>query len=102
MIELRGRRWTLFTVGALALTATACAASANPQAGTSLNDAATAGFVLGLWHGLIAPITFIISLFSEQIGIYEVHNNGAWYDGGFVLGLGFLVGGGSSGVRAAR
>jgi hypothetical protein len=101
-MKLLGRPWTLLIVGVLALTATACAAGANPEAGTTLNDAASAGFVLGVWHGLIAPITFIISLFSEQIGIYEVHNNGAWYDGGFVLGLGFLVGGGSSGVRAAR
>jgi hypothetical protein len=27
-----------------------------------------AGFWLGLWHGLIAPITFILSLIREDIG----------------------------------
>lgn len=75
-----------------------CAPEANPQADT----AAAAGFWLGLWHGVIAPVTFVISLFSAEVGIYEVHNTGAWYDGGFVLGLGFIVGGGSSGVRGAR
>jgi len=35
-----------------------------------------AGFWLGLWHGLIAPITFVISLFSDNVNFYEVHNNG--------------------------
>jgi hypothetical protein len=81
---------------ALGLVLTACAAGANPEAG------AGAGFWLGLWHGLIAPVTFVISLFSDTVGIYEVSNTGAWYDGGFVLGLGFIVGGSSSGARSAR
>jgi hypothetical protein len=30
-----------------------------------------AGFWLGLWHGLIAPITFTLSLFKEDIGVYD-------------------------------
>jgi hypothetical protein len=46
-----------------------------------------AGFWSGLWHGLICIITFIISLFSENVGIYEVNNTGGWYDFGFVLGI---------------
>ena len=83
---------------ALAVLLTACAAGANPEAGAG----AAAGFWLGLWHGLIAPVTFVISLFSDNVGIYEVSNTGGWYDGGFVLGLGFIVGGGSSGARSAR
>ena len=53
------------------------------------------GFLYGLWHGFIAPITFIISLFSDTIAMYEVNNNGGWYDFGFVLGSGILFGGGS-------
>ena len=52
-----------------------------------------AGFWLGLWHGLIAPITFILSLFKEDIGIYEVHNNGRWYNFGFIFGLMIVFGG---------
>jgi hypothetical protein len=79
----------------------ACAAEANPAAQTSGPDGSIAGFWLGLWHGLIAPVTFVISLFSDTVGIYEVHNNGGWYDGGFVLGLGFIVGGGSTGAHQA-
>jgi hypothetical protein len=55
-----------------------------------------AGFWMGLWHGIIAPITFIISLFTDSVSMYEVHNTGGWYDFGFVLGAGILFGGGGS------
>ena len=92
-----GRRRMLVTtvaVVALALMLTAWAAGANPSAGGG-----EAGFWLGLWHGLIAPVAFVISLFRDGVGIYEVQNSGAWYDFGFVVGLGFLVGGGSSAGR---
>ena len=54
-----------------------------------------AGFFMGLWHGIIALFTFIISLFTDKVSLYEVHNTGAWYDFGFVLGAGILFGGGS-------
>jgi len=54
------------------------------------------GFLGGLWHGLIAPFSFIGSLFSDNIAIYAVNNTGGWYDFGFVLGSGILFGGGSS------
>ncbi len=51
-----------------------------------------AGFWAGLWHGLICLITFIISLFNDSVGIYEVSNNGGWYRFGFVLGLAIAFG----------
>lgn len=54
------------------------------------------GFWYGLWHGIISPITFIISLFSDSVGIYEANNNGGWYNFGFILGCGMIFGGGSS------
>ena len=53
------------------------------------------GFWAGLWHGLIAPISFIGSLFSDNIAMYAINNNGSWYNFGFVLGAGILFGGGS-------
>jgi len=43
---------------------------------------------MGLWQGLISPLTFIVSLFTDDVSIYEVHNNGGWYDFGFILGIG--------------
>jgi hypothetical protein len=92
---------TLALLIVVVLLVSACAAGANPRAGTATAAGTVAGFWLGLWHGIIAPVTFVISLFSDGVGIYEIHNSGAWYDLGFVLGLGFLVGGGSSGVHGA-
>jgi hypothetical protein len=53
------------------------------------------GFWGGLWHGIIAPISFIGSLFRDDIAMYAVNNNGGWYDFGFVLGAGILFGGSS-------
>ena len=54
------------------------------------------GFWGGLWHGIIAPLSFIGSLFSDSIALYAVNNTGGWYDFGFVLGAGILFSGGSS------
>lgn len=54
------------------------------------------GFWSGLWHGFIAPISFIGSLFIDDIAMYAVNNNGGWYNFGFVLGAGILTIGGSN------
>jgi hypothetical protein len=86
----------------LLLTLASCAAGPNTQ--RSVADAAghVAGFWLGLWHGIIAPITFIISLFTNHVNVYQIHNNGNWYNFGFVLGAGILFGGGAAGSRRRR
>jgi len=57
-----------------------------------------AGFWRGLLHGSIAPITFIVSLFNPNVHMYEVHNNGGWYNFGYLLGLAVILGGGHGGV----
>jgi len=54
--------------------------------------ATPAGFWAGLWHGIIAPITFIVSLFADGVRIYETNNRGRWYDFGFMLGIGAYAG----------
>jgi hypothetical protein len=78
----------------LVLVLSACAPGANPEVGTAVVEGGDpAGFWLGLWHGIIAPVTFVISLFVDTINVYEVHNSGNWYDFGFVLGAGILFGG---------
>ncbi len=46
-----------------------------------------AGFFSGVWHGWIAPISLIVSLFNEDIGIYEIYNTGGWYDFGFYIAI---------------
>jgi hypothetical protein len=56
-----------------------------------------------LWQGFIAPFALIVSLFNNHVSIYEVHNNGGWYNVGFVLGASiFFGGGGGAGARASR
>lgn len=57
------------------------------------------GFLAGLWHGIIAPVSFIGSLFSDNIAMYAVNNNGGWYDFGFVIGAGILFGGGGNAAK---
>lgn len=94
-------RIAVVLVGATLLLA-ACTAGVNPEVGASPPDGDVAGFWLGLWHGIIAPVTFVISLFTESVSLYEVHNNGNWYDFGFVLGAGILLGGGGLGTRRTR
>ena len=58
-----------------------------------------AGFWAGLWHGIIAWVTLILGIFTDRVGVYEVHNTGGWYDLGFLLGVGCLAGGGSRSYR---
>jgi hypothetical protein len=56
------------------------------------------GFWWGLWHGIIAPIDFVIMLFKDDVTMYAQNNNGAWYALGFLIGSGgwgFLGGKGS-------
>lgn len=46
-----------------------------------------ANFWHGIWHGMISVVVFIINLFDGQLGLYETHNNGAWYNFGFLLSI---------------
>jgi hypothetical protein len=45
----------------------------------------------GLWHGIIAPATLLISFFNSDIRMYEVHNTGSEYDLGFFVGLAIVI-----------
>ncbi len=87
---------------ALFLFAVSCAPGANPLKNPRESATPVAGFWLGLWHGLISPITFIVSLFSAKVNLYEVHNNGSWYNFGFVLGAGLFLSGGILGRRKKK
>jgi ABC-type multidrug transport system permease subunit len=72
----------------------ACLAGPNPMEKKSNKEGKVAGFWKGLWHGFIAPITFIISIFSSEVRFYEVYNSGFWYNFGFVLAAGLFLSGG--------
>jgi hypothetical protein len=79
---------TVMTVGAVCavialLSLTACAATQQQDA-----VAPTApGFLLGLWHGFIFPVAWLVSLFAPKVAVYAVPNNGGWYDFGYFLGI---------------
>ena len=76
-----------------------CAPGPNHSKGIS-TDHDVAGFWLGLWQGFIAAFVFVASLFKSNPGIYEVHNNGAWCNFGYLFSLACFFGGG--GNLAAR
>jgi hypothetical protein len=89
-------------LAALLLALTSCAAGPNAQEGLAPPGGEVAGFWLGLWHGIIAPITFVVSLFNDNVNLYEIHNNGNWYNFGFILGACVFLGGGGSAARRKR
>ena len=72
-----------FAAPLAALALSACAATEAPTA--IAPDAP--GFLLGLWHGFIFPVAWVVSLFAPQVAIYAVPNNGGWYDFGYFLGI---------------
>ena len=93
---------TIAVVAAVVLLLGACAAGGNPALDTPMAGAdEPAGFLRGLWHGVILPVTFVVSLFTDTVSVYEVHNSGNWYDVGYVLGIS-LVFGGPFGARRMR
>jgi hypothetical protein len=85
---------------ALLVVLAACAAPANTVAAPA--GAHLAGFWTGLWHGIICPFTLVVSWFSDSVGVYDVQNDGGWYDFGFVLGASMIFGGGPGSGAARR
>jgi hypothetical protein len=45
------------------------------------------GFWQGLWHGLIFPLAWVVSLFTNTVAVYAVPNDGGWYNFGYFLGI---------------
>ena len=85
----------VFTIVGLALILAACVAQ---QANSAISPSAP-GFLEGVWHGFIFPVAFIVSLFTDQIAVYAVPNNGTWYDVGYFVGICFLGVGARSSKR---
>jgi hypothetical protein len=87
--------WILLVLLLLSVLA-GCAPGAAWSKGTPGEHDRLAGFWLGVWQGFIAPLVFVASLFKSNLGIYEVHNNGGWYNFGYLFGLACLFGGGGN------
>ncbi len=84
-----------FVLASFAFLLAACA----HQVSSAVSHApATPGFLLGLWHGFIFPVAWVLSLFVPDIAIYAVPNDGGWYDFGYFVGVVFL----GVGARSTR
>jgi hypothetical protein len=66
-----------------------------PGPNPMVNQPDAAGLVAragaGLWHGIIAPVTLVLSFFNSEVKMYEVHNTGSEYDFGFLLGVAIVM-----------
>jgi hypothetical protein len=95
----------IYIIGAVILVLamlSGCAAGPNKMEKSPDGEGKVAGFWMGLWQGFIMPITFIISLFSDKVHMYEVHNNGNWYNLGFLIGAAVMLGGSGSASKKGR
>ncbi len=79
-----------------------CAAGPNELMDLPDTEGKIAGFWQGLWHGAISPFAFLVSLFSDNVHIYEAHNNGGWYNFGFLFGASVIFGGSGGGAARRR
>ena len=92
--------WMAMVLALLVLAS--CAPGSNELVNSTNKEGIVAGFWRGLWNGIIAPVTFVISLFNHDVQMYEVHNNGNWYNLGYLLGGTIILGGGAGGARVTR
>ena len=76
-------RTRMLVVSLLLITLTACIAK---QSGAAINPNGP-GFLAGVGHGFIFPVAWIVSLFTDQIAVYAVPNNGGWYNFGYFIGV---------------
>jgi len=79
-----------------------CAPTVGTPAGTPSTGGDVAGFWKGLWHGFIMLFTFIISLFKDNVGIYELNNSGNLYNLGYLVGVMIFFGGSCGGACSKR
>lgn len=86
-MDYRKKQIVLWGLSLFLLVIVGCAA------GNDKFDTTPAGFWAGLWHGLICFFTFIISLFTDSVRMYEPSNTGGWYDFGFILGAAIFFSG---------
>jgi hypothetical protein len=59
----------------------------NPLTNTPDSQSRVAGILTGVWQGIISPFTLIGSVINPSIQMYEVHNDGAPYNLGYLLGV---------------
>jgi hypothetical protein len=96
------RPFTVFVILMMVVAISGCAAGPNELVNIPDDEGKVAGFWQGLWQGFVSPFTFLISLFSDTVHIYEIHNNGGWYNFGFLAGASMFFGGSGGGAARRR
>jgi len=59
----------------------------NPLENKADANQQVAGIGMGIWHGIISPVTLIISFSNPNVQMYEVYNDGSQYNFGFLVGV---------------
>ena len=59
----------------------------NPLVNKADAQGRVAGILIGIWHGVISPITLVWSFINPNVQMYEVHNDGSQYNLGFLIGV---------------
>jgi hypothetical protein len=59
----------------------------NPLVNSSDANGNVAGILLGIWHGIISPVTLVWSFINPNVQMYEVYNDGSQYNLGFLVGM---------------
>jgi hypothetical protein len=62
----------------------------NPTANQADAHGRVSGIWPGIWHGIISPVTLVLSFFNKNVQMYEVHNDGNAYNLGFLIGVAFI------------
>jgi hypothetical protein len=83
---------------AVAVVLTGCTAIGLPPS----RLAGSPGFWLGVWHGMIFPITVFVSMFNPAVGVYAAVNDGLWYNLGYFGGIALSMGGGAGASAMGR
>ena len=96
------RLFGVFMILMMVFAISGCAAGPNELTDLPDGEGKVAGFWQGLWHGVISPFAFLVSVFSDTVHIYETHNNGGWYNFGFLLGASIIFGASGRGVGRRR
>ncbi len=89
------KRIIVMTCGVLSLLALGACAAGSADSHHAAMGGDLPQFLLGLWHGVIAPITLIIEIINRLVPhalpwathLYEKDGTGTAYDVGFYLGL---------------
>ncbi len=73
----------------------------NPLVNKADSKGHVATILMGIWHGIISPVTLVVSFMNPAVQMYEVHNDGSQYNLGFLVGVAivFIVLGALAGSR---